>query len=320
VHKWDALVKGFAVELTPARATLLALDPSVESVRPDAPIWGDDVTQFAPRAWGIDRIDERALPLDNAYVYSANGGGVHVYVIDSGIRGTHVEFGPRVSGGVNYVDDGNGNTDCNGHGTHVASTIGGFESGVAKKVSLHSVRVLGCDNRGWVSDFIDALEWVRKSAVHPAVVNMSIGADTNRALDKAVNALVASGVVVAVSAGNSDTRACDQSPARAADALTVAATTIDDERWVSSNYGTCVDLFAPGAGIRGASNADDVSHVLKTGTSMATPHVAGAAAKVLSQNPGFTPAQVRNAIINLATQNVVAGQGVGSPDLLLFSR
>jgi subtilisin family serine protease len=316
---WRRAIEGFAVELTPAAAKALANEPDVITVKPDQVIQGDAL-QNDPFNWGLDRIDERTLPMDARYVYFTSGSGVHVYVIDSGIRSTHGEFGGRVGNGRNFVNDGRGNTDCNGHGTHVASIVGGATSGVAKNVTLHSVRVLDCNNSGWVSDFIDAVEWVMDNAVSPAVANMSLSSATDDDLNDAVEELVESGVVVTASAGNQQARACTRSPASAPDALTVGATDSDDDRWTQSNYGTCLDLFAPGASISAATNANDFGRVTKSGTSMAAPHVAGAAAKLLQSNPNWTPAQVRASIILSASVDKVRGQGVGSPDLLLYSR
>ncbi|SCL59994.1 Serine protease, subtilisin family [Micromonospora citrea] len=313
---YSAGLTGFETKLSEAAARRLAADPSVAYVEQNQRGVGTGGTQAGPPSWGLDRIDEPSRPADGVYTYPNKAGTVHAYVIDSGIRTTHADFGGRASSGFDAVD-GTG-TDCQGHGTHVAGTVGGKTYGVAKSVRLVSVRVLNCDNTTTTADTLAGVDWVTANAVKPAVANMSIGFRSgSTTVDAAVARSIASGVTYAVSGGNATTDACAQSPARVPEAITVGATTSTDARAAFSNYGTCLDLFAPGNAIVSAGRASDTASATMNGTSMAAPHVAGAAALILAENPTFTPAQVRSRLVAGATSGVVTSAGTGSPNLLL---
>src|ERR1044072_8962868 len=306
---------GYAAEMTETEAEALSLDPRVAFVEEDG-VMTIDTTQSGA-TWGLDRIDQRDRPLNGTYVYNHTGSGVRAYIIDTGIRTTHTQFGGRASA-VFDAFGGNGQ-DCNGHGTHVAGTVGGSTYGVAKSVMLRAVRVLDCSGSGPTSGVIAGVDWVTNNHISPAVANMSLGGGASSALDTAVNNLANSGVPIAVAAGNSSTDACTQSPARAANAITVGSTTTSDARSSFSNFGTCLDIFAPGSGILSSWFSSDTATATLSGTSMASPHVAGVAALYKQFSPGASAATTRNAIVNNATTNKVTNAGTGSPNRLLYS-
>jgi hypothetical protein len=317
-HTYGASLNGFAASLTPAAVEALRRNPRVQYVAEDAMAFPDQTTQ--PGAtWGIDRIDQRTLPLSTTYVYNRTGTGVRVYVIDTGIRTTHAEFGTRASVGTDLVGDGQNGQDCNGHGTHVAGTIAGTTYGVAKAAQVISVRVFGCSGGAPFSTIIAAVDWVTANAVKPAVVNMSLGGSYYEPMNTAVANSITSGVVYAVAAGNESTDACSRSPASTPTAVTVGSTASDDARSSFSNYGTCVDLFAPGSSITSAWYTGNTAINTISGTSMATPHVAGVAALYLQGSPAATPATVAAALVSTSTANRVTDPGLGSPNRLLFS-
>jgi len=308
-------IHGFAAALSPAAIATLKYHPDIAVIEPDQVVTA--ITTQNNATWGLDRIDQANLPLDNGYTYTRTGSGVNAYIIDTGIRTTHSEFGGRASGVFTAVNDGNGTNDCAGHGTHVAGTVGGSTYGVAKSVKLYAVRVLDCSGNGSVSGVIAGVDWVTANHKSPAVANMSLGGSVSSTLDQAVQSSIASGVTYAIAAGNSSADACTQSPARTPQAITVAATTSTDARASFSNYGSCVDIFAPGQAITSAYNGSDVQTAVLSGTSMASPHVAGVAALYLEGNPNATPATVASAILGGAIANKVTGAGSGSPNLLL---
>lgn len=309
-------INGYSAEMNEAQAAALSRDPRVKYVEEDG-VMSIDTTQ-TNATWGIDRIDQRDLPLSGTYNFEADGSGVNVYIIDTGIRATHVDFGGRVSGGFSAINDNRGTDDCNGHGTHVAGTTGSATYGVAKNVHLTPVRVLNCQGSGTTSGVISGVDWVTANHISPSVANMSLGGGASTSLDSAVTNSINSGVVYAVAAGNSNTDACSQSPARAAAAITVGSTTSTDARSSFSNFGTCVDIFAPGSSITSLWKTSDTATNTISGTSMASPHVAGVAALVLQGNPGASPATVANDIRTNATSGKISSVGSGSPNLLLF--
>jgi serine protease len=314
---WDTALKGFAIRLPGPAAQRLASDPRVKWVEQDSEVWA--VATQSPATWGIDRIDQRNRPLSNSYTYNTTASNVHAYIIDTGIRRTHTQFGGRVTGGVSYINDGRGTSDCNGHGTHVAGTVGGSTYGVAKAVRLHPVRVLSCSGSGTTSGVISGVNWVANNRVLPAVANMSLGGGASSSLDTAVNGAINRSVTFAVAAGNSAANACNYSPARVAAAITVGSTTSGDARSSFSNYGSCLDVFAPGSSITSAWSTSDTATNTISGTSMAAPHVAGVAALYLATHTSASPSTVRNAIVNASTANVLTSIGSGSPNRLLYS-
>lgn len=318
---YTSAVKGFAVTLPEAAADafLQAMErnPNVDYVEVDKPIAVSQTTQLSA-TWGLDRSDQRDLPLSSSYTYSSTGAGVRAYVVDTGILASHADFGGRVLSGYTVINDGYGTTDCNGHGTHVAGTVGGATWGIAKSVSLVPVRVLGCDGTGTMSGVIAGIDWIAANAVRPAVVNLSLGGSASTTLDAAVANTVAKGIAVVVAAGNSSANACDYSPAREPSAITVGATASSDARGSYSNFGTCLDLFAPGSSIRSAWHSSNTATATSSGTSMAAPHVAGMAAQFLQGSPGASAAQVADAVRAAATSGKVSDAGSGSPNLLLY--
>ena len=312
-HSYRDAVHGFSARLTEKGARQLAADPSIDYVEQDRTV---SVDQANPPSWGLDRIDQNILPLNAKYTYPNTASNVTAYVIDTGVRITHRDFGGRARNGYDFVDNDAVAEDCAGHGTHVAGTIGGTASGVAKQVKLVAVRVMNCQGTGTYAQILAGLDWVTRNAVKPAVANLSLGGAANSTLDSAVKASIASGITYAVSAGNDNLTACDQSPARLAEAITVGSTDILDRRSTFSNYGTCVDVFAPGTSITSDYNTSDTAMATMSGTSMAAPHVAGAAAIILSANPTATPARVRDIVVTTALP-VVTNPGTGSPNKLL---
>jgi aqualysin 1 len=317
LHTYSAAIKGFAANLPPAAVTALRNNPNVDYIEEDQTVslTGDQ----SPATWGIDRIDQHNLGLSNSYHYDNTGAGVYAFIIDTGILSTHVEFAGRVLSGFTSVIDGNGTNDCNGHGTHVSGTVGGSTYGVAKQVTLVPVRVLNCQGSGTWSGVIAGIDHAANSPLRPAVANMSLGGGFSSAVNNAVAGAVSKGVTMAVAAGNDNANACNYSPASEPSAITVGSTTSTDGRSSFSNYGTCVDIFAPGSSITSSWRTSNTAINTISGTSMATPHVAGAAALVAQANPGASPATIASFLTSNATSGVVSGAGTGSPNLLLYT-
>lgn len=325
-HTYTTALRGFAVNMTEQRARELAADPSVARVEADGVAYAVD-TQTNPPSWGLDRVDQRDLPLDRAYSYATSASDVNAYVLDTGVRLSHRDFGGRAVSGYDFIDNDSNASDCNGHGTHVAGTVGGNSYGVAKGVKLISVRVLNCQGTSgstW-APVLAGIDWVTENGAKPAVANMSIGGGRTQSVNDAVAASIASGITWVVAAGNNNADACQYSPASTPSAITVGATNSRDARatgWSNgqgSNYGSCLDIFAPGDSIVSTSNAGDTASRSESGTSMASPHVAGAAALLLSANPTWTPAQVREKLLADATANKVTDARTGSPNKLLHT-
>ncbi|MGW7286979.1 S8 family peptidase [Streptomyces sp. NPDC054847] len=315
---YNAALNGYAVKVSEAQAKKFAADPAVESVVQNR-VFTISGTQPSPPSWGLDRIDQKALPLNQSYTYPDTAGeGVTAYIIDTGVRITHSDFGGRAFNGYDAIDNDNTAQDGNGHGTHVAGTVAGSSYGVAKKAKIVGVRVLNNAGSGTTAQVVAGIDWVTRNAVKPAVANMSLGGGIDTALDTAVRNSIASGVTYAVAAGNDGSNASNYSPARVAEAITVGSTTSSDARSSFSNYGSVLDIFAPGSSIKSAWNTGDTATNTISGTSMATPHVAGAAALYLAQNRTATPAQVSTALTTAATSGVVTSPGTGSPNRLLF--
>jgi len=325
-YVYDQLINGFAAAFPSTVAEALAADPRVLKITVQRQFSKLETVSQTHATWGIDRIDQRALPLDSTYTYAFTGAGVTAYIIDTGIRYSHREFeGRAVRGWDAYAADPtdpllgyDGSGDCDGHGTHVAGTVGGKTFGVAKKVNLVGVRVLNCAGYGSDADVIAGMDWVAKNATLPATANMSLGdvvpsktMGTSGPVDDAVKALVASGVTLAVAAGNGwgngtvGADACMFPISNVPEAITVAASGTTDSRTMWTNYGACIDVFAPGSSILSSTFDNDSSSGTKSGTSMSTPHVVGVASLILQQAPGATPQQVRDVIVSQATQNII---------------
>ena len=315
-HTYKAALKGMALELTAQAAEALRNEPSVALVEADQ-VMTISATQ-TNATWGLDRIDQRNLPLDGTYTYGTDGSGVTAYIIDTGMNLTHSEFTGRATSGYDAIDNDFTATDCHGHGTHVAGTVGGTVYGVAKQVSLVAVRVLNCQGSGTNIQVIAGIDWVTANADLPAVANMSLGGGFSAALNTAVQNSIAAGVTFAVAAGNSNANACNYSPSSAPDALTVGSTTSTDARSSFSNFGTCVDIFAPGSSITSAWYSTNTATNTISGTSMASPHVAGAAALYLAANPAATPAQVATALTGNATTGLIPSLPAGTVNRLLY--
>lgn len=317
-YLYETALKGFSITVgSEAAAEALARNPNVAYVEPDQEMTAS-ITQSGA-TWGLDRIDQRLLPLSRTYTYNTTASNVTAYIIDTGILPGHVEFGTRASTGYDAITPTAPRSDCNGHGTHVAGTVGGNTYGVAKGVTLVGIRVLDCNGSGSNSGVIAGVNWVASNAKKPAVANMSLGGGASTALDAAVNGAINAGVTFVVAAGNSNRDACGFSPARVPNAITVGATTSTDARASYSNFGSCLDLFAPGSSITAAWHTSTTALNTISGTSMASPHVAGVAALFLATNTTASPSAVRNALVNNATTNRVTSAGRKSPNRLLFT-
>ncbi|MEV5532953.1 S8 family peptidase [Streptomyces prunicolor] len=314
---FGTVLNGYSASLSATEAKRLAADPAVAAVEQNQRVHLTDTTQSSA-PWGLDRIDQAALPLSGTYTYPDSAGtGVTVYVIDTGVRITHTQISGRAAYGYDAVDGDTTASDGNGHGTHVATTIAGSTYGVAKKANIVAVRVLDNSGSGTTAGVIAGIDWVTSNHTTPAVANMSLGGSASTSLDTAVANSISSGVTYAVAAGNSAANASSYSPARVSTAITVGATTSTDAKASYSNYGSILDIFAPGSSILAGYNTSDTATATLSGTSMATPHVAGTAAVYLSGHTSSTPAQVATALVNGATSGVVTSAGTGSPNKLL---
>jgi subtilisin family serine protease len=311
---WSTALAGFEARMNDKQARRLATDPAVAWVEQNRVVRAS-ATQLDPPSYGLDRIDQRSLPLDRAYTFDRTAANVQAFVIDTGIRRSHVDFGGRAVSGFDAVDGGEAD-DCNGHGTHVAGTLGGARHGVAKGVRLVAVRVLDCAGTGDTAQLVAGIDFVAANAAGPAVANLSLGGEASPAVDAAAARAIAAGVTFVAASGNEGVDACGTSPGRVAAAVTVGATDRDDTRPDFSNFGRCVDIFAPGVDILSAGLDGDRATATLSGTSMAAPHVAGAAALLLSAQPNLTPQQVAARLAGNATPGVVLGP-VGSPNRLL---
>lgn len=316
VRSYNQALRGFVVKASDQALARLLADKRVEYVEEDG-IVQTTATQSGA-TWGLDRTDQRDLPLSGSYTYDTTASNVSAYIIDTGILSSHVDFGGRVGSGFTAISDGNGTSDCHGHGTHVAGTVGGATWGIAKAVKLFPVRVLDCAGSGTNSGVIAGVDWVTANHVKPAVANMSLGGGVSSALDTAVNNSINAGVTYAVASGNDNADACNSSPSRVANALTAASSTSTDARSSFSNWGSCIDLFAPGSSITSTWNTSSTATNTISGTSMASPHIAGVAALYLAVNPTATASQVNSAVLSAASTNKISDVK-GSPNLLLYS-
>jgi subtilisin family serine protease len=313
-HTYSAVLNGFAAELTPKQVQVLQRMPFVDYLEPDQEVLAD--ATVTAESWGLDRIDQRNLPLSGTFTYTSTASNVYAYIIDTGIYTSHTQFGGRAS---NVYDALGGNgQDCHGHGTHVAGTVGGSTYGIARAVQLRGVRVLNCSGSGSTSGIIAAVDWVRNNRSNPAVANLSLGGGYSSSLNTAINNLANSGVFVAVAAGNSNRNACNYSPASAASAYTVAASTSTDARASYSNYGSCVDGYAPGSSIKSAWIGSTSATATINGTSMASPHVAGVAALYKATYGNVSSSSISSWINSNATLNKITGNRSGTPNRLLY--
>jgi len=318
-HIYTNSLKGFAATLPEPALQGIRNNPNVDYIEADQTVALKQTSPEDQATWGLDRIDQVDRPLSSQYFFNYTGAGVNAFIIDTGIRQDHSEFTGRLKTGYNIVQDTNGTNDCNGHGTHVAGTVGGSIVGVAKGVSLIPVRVLDCTGSGTWSGVIAGIDWVAGSTLRPAVANMSLGGGVSSSVNAAVAGAVNKGVTMVVAAGNSNANACNYSPAGEPSAITVGATDSSDARASYSNYGTCVDIFAPGSSITSAWNTSATATNTISGTSMATPHVTGVAALALEANPAASPAAVTAFLTTNATAGRLSSIGTGSKNLLIYS-
>jgi serine protease len=316
--QYRAVLRGFAVRADDRALARLLSDPRVAYVQEDG-VFHATTTQTGA-TWGLDRIDQRNLPRDGNYNYTTTASGVHAYIVDTGIYAAHSQFTGRVAAGYTAIADGRGTNDCNGHGTHVSGTVGGGTYGVAKGVTLHPVRVLDCSGVGATSGVVAGLDWIATHRVNPAVANMSLAGPSDPTMNAAVTNLINSGVTVVVAAGNNGVDAANTSPANDTAAITVASMRTDDGRSYFSNYGSVVDVFAPGSNITSAWITSTTATTAMSGTSMAAPHVTGAVALYLAAHPTSTPAQVASGLLGSASPGRVLAAGAGSPNRLLYTR
>lgn len=318
-HVYTNSIKGFAATLPDVALQAIRNNPNVDYIEADQTVALKQTSPENQATWGLDRIDQADRPLSGQYYFNYTGAGVNAFIIDTGIRADHVEFTGRLKPGYNVVQDTNGTNDCNGHGTHVAGTVGGSTWGVAKGVSLIPVRVLDCTGSGSWSGVIAGIDWVAGSTLRPAVANMSLGGGLSSTVNAAVAGAVSKGVTMVVAAGNSSADACSYSPSSEPSAITVGATDSSDARASYSNYGTCVDIFAPGTSITSAWNTSATATNIISGTSMATPHVTGVAALALAANPTASPSAVSAFLTTNATADRLSAIGTGSKNLLVYS-
>jgi subtilisin family serine protease len=315
MYGYDAALKGFAVKMDEAQAKALLADPRVDYVEENG-VFELNATQTGA-TWGLDRIDQAARPLSTTYNYTSTGANVHAYVIDTGIRRAHTQFTGRIGNHFDAITSGGTAEDCQGHGTHVSGTVGGTTHGVAKNVTLHPVRVFSCSGSTTTAAIVAGVNWVTSNRILPAVANMSLGGGASTAMDSAVSNSINAGVTYAIAAGNSSANACNTSPARVAAAITVAASDSSDRHASFSNFGSCVDIYAPGVAVVSSYYTSNTATASLSGTSMASPHVAGVVARLL-QAGNQTPAAVASALISTANLNRITGVPSGTPNRLLF--